>query len=171
MAKEGDFDWVRRIQAVFPSFPNIVEPNEHIYDIEDDLVTRKTPLGWVLDEALEYEPERRDGVIQLLLDMGANPHTVGMSLSDEDGTDVWMHWELVNDCEEMRILLEAGVIVRIPVNEWLRWDGKIYRMIKAFHRNSFRATAVVWCLEALRGTSSWPDMAFLLTRIMMDVSK
>lgn len=164
------YTWIDRVCAVLRYFPDFKDPNERRPNKSRDDIVWETPLHCILwtwgGMSLRHE------MLQIVLDAGANPNAPCLCGRDDAGEHYWTPLELVQDDEDARLLLDAGAVVPRSYKTMLGWNARGARCILEFSRNSFRATAVVWCCcDALRGTSSWPDVAFLLTKIMMDVSK
>lgn len=167
--------WFEKVNALMP-FPDLCQ-DKHIdtlVSLHGDWITdtRMNALGWVLTYP-GYVRSRTD-VLRLLLELGANPNAVCEVTEVLTEEIPWVAAELAGAEEEALLLLEAGAT--IPKDSCVLRNLPDCRahargVFRRFHQASLRATALVWCLEALRGTSSWPDMSFLLTKIIMDVSK
>ena len=172
----GQQSWYEQVKAMMP-FPEQCQ-DKHIdtlVSLYGDWITetRMNALGWVLTYP-GYVRTRGD-VLRLLLELGANPNVI-CEVTEILTEDVpWYATELTGTEEEALVLLEAGAtiqkdscVLRNPPD--CRAPARL--VFRKFYEDSFRATAVVWCCNvALCGTSSWPDMSFLLTRIIMCVSK
>lgn len=180
--REGMEGVLEEIKKVFPRFPDYKHLDDGRYagidnaiDMFGDRITWQTPFGWVLFDARlmnKADQKRRVVGLRLLINAGADPNVPCLSVNAGNTTHTWAPLELFHNDAEARLLLEAGALVSLCKRfGWLQWDPDPCTLIGQFHQASLRATAVVWCLEALRGNSSWPDMSFLLTKIIMDVSK
>jgi len=174
MEKDG---WFEQIRKLLPDFPELYR-NESVSallpldGVDVVYISSSTALGWVLDDT--FHLDKHEDALRLLLEAGANPNDVchvdefaGIERSADALT-------FARHQDDGRVLLQAGAIVRKEHEEcWSIYRGptRCHLLVKQFYQDSLRATAVVWCCDVLRATSSWPDMAFLLTCIMMDVSK
>jgi hypothetical protein len=168
--------WFEQAKVMVPSLPEQYR-DKHI----DTLVpicgdwiseTRLTALGWILSY-VHYANNRKD-ILRLLLELGADPNVVCevFEVLTEDAS--WYATERAETADEAHVLLEAGATIRKDIYILLyppECRAPARSVFLKFYEDSLRATALVWCIEALRGTSSWPDMSFLLTKIIMDVSK
>jgi hypothetical protein len=173
MSEGGAITWFEKTKAQVSFFP-FKGPSDAICG-RHEKATLMTALYVVLQgEEVWHCSRTRHMMLRTLLKAGADPNApCYASYKYRDGAG-WVPLELVNDDVDTILLLEAGAT--IPTYE--HWRQALACMptcassvLVEFQEASFRATAVVWCLEALRGTSSWPDMSFLLTKIIMDVSK
>jgi hypothetical protein len=168
--------WYEIVKTVHPAFPEQYRGKliDALVPISGDYVTTisYSAMGWIL--SYPGNARKRGDTLRLLLELGANPNAV-CDVTEILGEEVsWNAVELAGAVEDALVLLEAGAVVRgdscvlqKPTDRMWPARGVFFE----FHQASLRATAVVWCLEALRGSSSWPDMSFLLTKIIMDVSK
>jgi hypothetical protein len=180
--REGMEGVLQQIKKVFPRFPDYTHLDDGRYegidkaiDIFGDRITWQTPFGWVFYDARatnNADQKRHVVVLRLLINAGADPNVPCLSVNDGIVTHTWAPLEMCHNNKEARLLLEAGALISLCKRlDWLRWDLHESALTAEFYQASLRATAVVWCLEALRGTSTWPDTSFLLTKIIMDVSK
>jgi hypothetical protein len=167
--------WFEKVKELNPAFPECVR---HLRDINDmfeasygwGIVSNFTPLGWVLHHIQFY---KRRLTLRVLLDAGANPNRICTEKGPHNDGEGRHPLQWANDVEDARLLLEAGAVYVFQRSVRLELFRSISaaRMAYDFYQDSLRATALVWCIEALRGSSSWPDMSLLLTKIIMDVSK
>lgn len=173
---------LQQIKKVFPRFPDYKHLDDGHYegidkaiDMFGDRITCQTPFGWVFyntPATNKADQKRRVVVLRILVNAGADPNVPCLFVNDGIATHTWAPLELCHNNKEARLFLEAGALISLcKRRDWLYWDAYECTLTAEFHQSSLRATAVVWCLDALRGTSSWPDMSFLLTKIIMDVSK
>jgi len=167
--------WFEQIKKLYPEFP------ESFRGKDIDALTPLSgltqhcfsPLGWIIT--------RRDHTIRLpairaLLGLGVDPGSICVVYNPDTHEQLYYcPLTFTFHEEDARLLLEAGAFVRLPSRDYLRKDTfnneDVRQLVLRYYHDSLRATAVVWCCDGLRATSSWPDMAFLLTSIMMCVSK
>lgn len=166
--------WVEKVRVLNPYFSRAFREKDinvlvvtATYD--DGSIYRYTPLGYALNFS---GPPICDRVMRVLLEASADPNIICMMIDTSSQKRIVSYpLELAHNEESARILIEAGSAVkyfqRFFEEECTHGSYLVYN----FYEASRRATSVVWCCDVLRATSSWPDMAFLLTRIMMDVSK
>jgi hypothetical protein len=171
VSREMNGQWFERIKELSPWFPEKFREND--IDAMVLLETRGnattvsyTPLGWALNFGYGH-------VTVMLLEAGADPDLACrvIDIPPEEATVSYPLY-LAHDEKDARALLKAGAVVSSSKLRQRIFGCDTYagRLVTDFHQSSLRATAVVWCCcDVLRATSSWPDMAFLLTSIMMCV--
>jgi hypothetical protein len=167
--------WFEQVKEVCPMFPEQYrgkDVNELLfwYAFGSHATSSYTPIGHALNQ---NSRKTREAVLSILLSAGANPSTVCVVKNTLDEQRVYSPLEYTRFEYDARTLLQAGAT--LPSYRHTLWANfmstEVSKLVFNFYDASFRATAVVWCCcDGLRATSSWPDMAFLLTCIMMDVS-
>jgi hypothetical protein len=168
--------WFEQVKDVFPGFPEqyrgkAIDALLLWYAFGEHVTSSYTPIGHALNQ---NSRAKRRVVLSILIDAGANPSTI-CSVKNKNGEHlVHSPLEYARFEYDARTLLQAGAT--LPSYRHTLWANfmstEVSKLVFNFYDASFRATAVVWCCcDVLRATSSWPDMAFLLTSIMMCVSK